>query len=139
VTLKYAMMAAGTPAQQAAAITGITTALSVSTAAGAPAGNSQATAIPIPSDFVALTGTSVGAGTGYLLPKGIDAATGGTVQVGDLFEVHNQGGNAVLVYPNTAAGKVQGAGAGVGFSVANNKVAFFTYLGNDTWSAVLSS
>lgn len=138
--IKAAVMAAGTSAQQAAALLGIPTLLSLGTAAGAPAGTNLATAASLPSDEVMLTGSSVGSGTGYKLPTGIEV--GGMVQLGDTYAIWNQGGNTVLVYPATALGKVQGGSAGAGFSLANNKSAIFTYMGTllgvDLWSANLS-
>lgn len=133
-------MQAGIAAQAAAALQGIVTACSATTSAGAPAGSTLATATLIPSDEVILTGTSVGSGTGYRLPTGVDASGGnGLCNLGDTISVFNQGGNTLLVYPNTSAGKVQGASAGTGFSVANNKSATFTYLGSDLWAATLSA
>lgn len=137
--LRNNLMAAGTPAQQAAAMVGIITPCSAVTSAGAPSGTTQANSAKIPSDFVILTGTATGSGTGYVLPAGQDAATPGLVALGDTFTVVNQGGNTLLVYPNTSTGKVQGGSAGAGFSVANNKEATFMYLGSDLWGADLSA
>jgi hypothetical protein len=136
-------MASGASAQHAAALLGIVTQLTVGTQTGAPAGNSQATAPIMPSDSVILAGTSVGASTGYKLPLGVDASAPGLVNLGDTLQVFNQGGNTLLVYPNASTGKVQGAGAGAGFSVANNKQAQFTYMGIvagvELWAADLSA
>jgi hypothetical protein len=141
--IRSAAMAAGTPAQQANALMGTPILVTLSTDANAPSGTTQANSKAIPSDMMLLAGTSVGSGTGYVLPRGIDNASGGTISPGDSFQVNNQGGNAVLVYPNASTGKVQGAGAGVGFSVANNKQAQFTYMGIvagvETWAADLSA
>lgn len=139
--LKQAIMASGISAQEASALLGVVTAIAAGTTAGAPAGNSQATAPIIPSDNVLLTGTAVGSSTGYKLPNGVEV--GGVVMPGDSFQVCNQGGNTLLIYPNSATGKVQGGSAGAGFSVANNKQAQFTYLGTasgvDLWAADLSA
>lgn len=140
MSIRQAVMQAGIAAQAAAAILGITTACSAVTSTGAPAGSNQAGATLVPSDEIILTGTSVGSGTGYKLPSGVDASGGnGLCNLGDTISVFNQGGNTVLVYPNTATGKVQGGGAGAGFSVANNKSATFVYMGSDLWAATLSA
>lgn len=141
--LKIAVMASGFSAQEAAALAGIVTACSATTSPGAPSGANQAAAPIIPSDLVILTGTSVGSGVGYKLPTGVDNASPGNIQPGDQITVLNQGGNTLLVYPNSATGKVSGGSAGAGFSVANNKMATFYYMGTsagvDLWQADLSA
>lgn len=139
--IKSAVMASGASAQHASALLGIVTACAAITSAGAPAGTNLATAPLVPSDEVILTGSAVASGVGYKLPTGIEV--GGMYQLGDSISIWNQGGNTLLVYPATSLGKIQGAGAGAGFSVANNKSALFTYLGTtagvDLWSANLSA
>lgn len=139
MTLQANLRQSGVPVQQCAAQIGIRTVLSASTQAGAPAGNSQGTATKVPSDLIVLTGSSVPASSGYILPAGIDAAIPGQVEIGDSFNFINQGGQALSVYPNTASGKIQGGGAGAAFSIANNKQCQITYMGGDIWAADLSA
>lgn len=105
-------------------------------------GNSQGTALALPRDFNIFS--TVAASTGAILPWGDDqqpvAASGqyGVIELGDTITVVNQGANALLVYPQLG-GKVQGASANAGFSVASNKMAAFQYVGSGNWVANLSA
>jgi hypothetical protein len=71
-------------------------------------------------------------------PPGTTVNTVGILEIGDSITVVNQGANALLVYPQLA-GKVQGASANTGFSVAANKVATFYYVGLGNFVANLSA
>ena len=97
-------------------------------------GNSLATALAAPSDFLVFSTTA--ASTGVRLPA-FTAATGPAY--GDVFTVVNDGASTLSVYPGTAAGKIQNGSAGAAFSVATNKVAHFFYKGTDQWAAILSA
>jgi hypothetical protein len=114
-------------------------------------GTTLAGALLLPRDFNVVTGVS--ANTGVRLQAGVDVVVStsvdpngttrnqyGVIEIGDsIIVVNKQATQALLVYPNTATGTVQGAGAGAGFSVAANKQATFYYCGLDVWSANLSA
>lgn len=97
------------------------------------AGNSLATALACPSDFVLFT--TVGASTGVRLP----ADSSGAVVPPDTIVIVNHGANTLSVYPGTSAGKIANGSAGAAFSVAATKTATFLYLGSDNWAASLSA
>lgn len=107
-------------------------------------GNSQATALLLPRDFNVFN--TVSASTGAILPWGVDqtptnagAGFDGVIEIGDTITVvNNNAAQALLVYPQLG-GKVQGAGANAGFSVAANKQALFSYIGAGNWVANLSA
>jgi hypothetical protein len=114
-------------------------------------GTTLANALALPRDFNVFA--TVAASTGARLPAGVDVVEStyvdpngttrnnyGIVEIGDCIRVVTKGvANPLLVYPQTAAGTVQAGGAGVGFSVAANKMAEFYYLGSDNWCANLSA
>lgn len=114
-------------------------------------GSTLAGALLLPRDFNVVTGVS--ASTGVRLPAGVDVVVSsstdangttrnqyGIIEIGDsIIVVNKQATQALLTYPNTATGTVQGAGAGAGFSIAANKQATFYYCGADTWSVNLSA
>ena len=97
------------------------------------AGNSLATALAAPSDFMIFT--TVAASTGVRLP----ADSTGSVNLADSFIVVNHGANTLSVYPGTSAGTIANGSAGAAFSVAATKTATFTYLSSDNWAASLSA
>lgn len=96
-------------------------------------GNSLATALACPSDFVVFT--TVAASTGVRLP----AASTGTVNIADSYIIVNHGANALSVYPGTSSGKVANGTAGAALSVPATKTVYLTYLGSDNWAASLSA
>lgn len=81
----------------------------------AAAGTTQGTATVLPPKM-AYNVTTVGAGSGVLLPPSFAGA--------QLAMNNNQGTNALLVYPN-GTDTVNALGAGVGFSVAANTIVLF--------------
>jgi len=93
------------------------------------AGSTLATALALPAsiNFIA----TAAAATGVILAANANP--------GDAIFVFNGGANAVLVYPPTSTGTVQGAGAGVGFSVGTLKSATFVAAAPLTWAADLSA
>lgn len=115
-------------------------------------GNSQATALPLPTDGNVFT--TVASGSGAILPWGMDqvptpnaaiagSLTGaqaltGIVEFGDSIRVINAGANALLVYPQLG-GKVQAGAANAGFSIPTNKPAVIFYIGGGNWSVNLSA
>ena len=95
---------------------------------------------------LAIRASSVAASTGAKLPAGDDIAVStyvdangntlslyGVIEIGDTITVVNRGANAITVYPYSATGTVQGAGAGVGYSQAANTIADYRYTGSGTW------
>lgn len=114
-------------------------------------GSTQGTALPLPRDLNQFT--TVAAGTGCILPFGVDqiastqsVAPPGTTQnnygiaeFGDTFAVINQGANALLVYPQLGGKSSLGGAANAGYSVAAGKGATFQYLGGGNWFSDLSN
>ena len=84
-------MGAGCPALQAQASVGL---LTTNSNALTATGNSQGTALALPSDFNVFT--TVAASTGAILP-----ATGPQCNVGDSFIIVNHGAQTLSVYPPT--------------------------------------
>ena len=99
-------------------------------------GNSQGTALALPTDFNVFT--TVSASTGAQLPWGVDGTTAGPVQLADEITVVNHGAQALSVYPQSG-GKVANGSANAAFSVAATKTAYFTYIGSGNWAASLSA
>ena len=130
MTLKQAVMAAGQSAQQATAQQGF---LSSSLTA---LGNSQGTALLLPTDFNVF-GTVAGS-TGALLPLAVDNTTIGIVQPTDTIIVVNHGASSLSVYPQVG-GKIANGSANAAFAVASNKTATFLYLGSNGWAASVSA
>lgn len=93
------------------------------------AGNNQATAFALPSDFNVFS--TVSSSTGTTLPP--------SPNVTDTYIVVNHGAQTLSVYPATATGKIANGSAGAAFSVAATKTATFLALGSDTWAASLSA
>lgn len=119
-------MGAGTSANAAAATQGILANNLTAT------GNSQATALPLPSDFNIFT--TVAASTGTIMPTlnaGFPAPT-------DYYTVVNHGANTLLVYP-AVGGKIANAAANAGFSVPAGKTADFICLDGLNWAASVSA
>lgn len=119
------LMGSGCPALQAQASVGIVT------PSATAAGNSQGTALALPSDFVVFT--TVAASTGTILP-----ATGPQCNLGDSFIVVNHGANTLSVYP-PSGGKIANGSANAAFSVAASKTAYFTSIGGGNFAASLSA
>lgn len=106
--------------------------LGISTAGLTATGNSQGTALAIPSDFTVFT--TVAASTGAILP-----AQGVNVNMTDSYIVVNHGAQTLSVYPGTAGGKIANGSAGAAFSVASNKTATFLNIGSNNWAASVSA
>jgi hypothetical protein len=100
MSLAQRLVAAGLSAIQAQAIQG--TVASSLTATG----TTQANALPLGADCCNFT--TVGAGTGCILPA---------MNPGDDITVFNGGANALLIYP-PVGGQIKGLGTNVGYSVA---------------------
>jgi hypothetical protein len=90
-------------------------------------GNSQGTALALPSDFNVFT--TVAASTGAILP---------TSRTGDWLTVVNHGANTLSVYPPTG-GKIANGSANAAFSVAANKTAQFQCIDSINFAASLSA
>jgi hypothetical protein len=103
-------------------------------------GNSQGTALALPSDFVVFT--TVAASTGAILPTPLDVGTGtppaGVVLAGDEIVVVNHGASTLTVYPQSG-GKIANGSTNAGFSVSATKMATFKYLGSGGWAASVSA
>lgn len=99
-------------------------------------GNSQGTALLLPTDFCIFT--TVGASTGAQLPWGVDGTIAGPLQLGDEITVINHGASTLSVYPQTG-GKIANGSANAAFSVAATKTAYFTYIGSGNFAASLSA
>lgn len=102
--------------------------LGVPTLTATATGNSQGTALALPSDFVVFT--TVGASTGTILPS--------TANVTDSYIVVNHGASTLSVYPPTG-GKIANGSANAAFSVAATKTAYFLCLGSNNFAASLSA
>lgn len=91
------------------------------------AGSTQAngTAIPLGQDLSIFT--TVGSGQGTVLP-------GAGVGVGEEYVVANHGVNALLVYANSASGKMGTGGGGAGYSLTAGKTGYFVYVGLGNWT-----
>ena len=94
-------------------------------------GNSQGTALALPSDWNLFT--TVAASTGAILP-----ANGSNVNLSDVYIVMNHGANSLSVYPPTG-GKIANGSANAAFSVAANKMATFVNIGSGNWAASVSA
>lgn len=99
-------------------------------------GNSQGTALALPSDFDVFT--TVSASTGCILPWGVDGTVAGPVQLADEITIVNHGAQTLSVYPQSG-GKVANGSANAAFSVSATKTAYFTYLGSGNWAASVSA
>jgi hypothetical protein len=91
-------------------------------------GNSQGTALLLPSDFSIFT--TVAASTGAILPS--------NTTPGDWYTVVNHGANALSVYPPTG-GKIANGSANAAFSVGANKTAQFQSIDGTNFAASLSA
>ena len=100
------------------------------------AGNSQGTALALPTDFNVFT--TVGASAGAILPWGVDGTVQGPVNMADEITIVNHGANALSVYPQSG-GKVANGSANAAFSVPATKTAYFTYLSGGNWAASVSA
>lgn len=90
-------------------------------------GNSQGTALPVPSDFNVFT--TVAASTGAILPVSNTA---------DWITVVNHGANSLTVYPPTG-GKIANGAANAGFTVAATKTAQFQCIDTINFAASVSA
>jgi hypothetical protein len=91
-------------------------------------GTTQATAVQLPYDTNTVTGAS---NTGGLLPKNASA--------NDTCFVANSGGNTIKIYPQTAAGTINGGSAGAAVTLATLKAADFRCIdGADNWYYVVT-
>lgn len=90
-------------------------------------GNSQGTALAVPSDFNVFT--TVAASTGCILPNSA---------VTDWITVVNHGANTLSVYPPTG-GKIANGSANAAFSVGANKTAQFQAISSTDYAASLSA
>lgn len=99
-------------------------------------GNSQGTALALPTDFDIFT--TVAASTGTILPWGVDGTVAGPVQIADEITIVNHGANALSVYPQSG-GKIANGAANAAFSVSATKTAYFTYLGSGNYAASVSA
>ena len=91
-------------------------------------GNSQGTALAIPSDFVVFT--TVAASTGTILPS--------NCLPGDWYTIVNHGANSLSVYPPTG-GKIANGSANAAFAVAANKMAQIICIDSLNFAASLSA
>lgn len=91
------------------------------------AGNSQGTALALPSDFNIFT--TVAASTGTILP---------TASPGDWYTIVNHGANTLSVYPPTG-GAIANGSTNAAFSVGANKTAQFQAISPTTFAASLSA
>jgi hypothetical protein len=94
----------------------------------AAAGTTLATAAQIVNDIAIFT--TVGAGAGARLQNEGSAY---------ITVFNNNATNALLVYPPTAAGVINGAAAGAGFPVAAGKSSVFATPDGKTWVATHSA
>lgn len=90
------------------------------------AGNSQGTALAIPSGQDLTIVTSVAASTGVILP-----ASG--VGIGEEYIIANHGANALSVYP-PVGGKMGTASTNSAYSLAAGKTGYFTSVGTLNWT-----
>lgn len=119
------LMGSGCPALQAQASVGLVKTGLVAT------GNSQGTALSLPSDFNVFSTTA--ASTGAILP-----ATGVNVQLGDSYIVVNHGANALSVYP-PVGGTIGTTSANTALSVPAGKTAYMTVVGTNAYAASVSA
>ena len=94
----------------------------------AAAGTTQATATPIVSSLSNVT--TVGAGSGVILPAGSGAAR--------MVVFNNQATNALLVYP-PLGGTIGAGAANAGFSVPANKAVWLVTADGVFWIPALSA
>ena len=116
------MMQGGTSAGQARALNGqFNTSI---TAAG--------TAISDATDLLTSTNviTTAAASSGVQLP---------TAQIGDQVDILNLGANAVTVYPDAAANRINALSAGTGFSLGMNSSCILRKFTSTRWMAYLSA
>jgi hypothetical protein len=90
------------------------------------AGNSQGTALVIPSGQDLSVFTTVAASTGAILP-----ASG--VSPGEEYVIANHGANALSVYP-AVGGTMGTASANAAYSLAAGKTGYFLYVGSLAWT-----
>lgn len=91
-------------------------------------GNSQGTALALPSDFNVFT--TVAASTGTIMPS--------NCLPGDWFTIVNHGASTLSVYPPTG-GKIANGSANAAFSVGANKTAQVICIDPLTFAASLSA
>ena len=119
------LMGSGCPALQAQASVGVVKGSLTA------AGNSQGTALALPSDFNVVT--TAAASSGVILP-----ATGVNVQLGDTIIVVNHGANTLTVYP-PVGGTISTGATNAGLSVATGKTAWFLVVGTNAYAASVSA
>jgi hypothetical protein len=121
-TLRNLMGTGSSPLNAQAMATGI---LSNSLTA---TGNSQGTALMLPSDFCVFT--TVGASTGAIMPS--------NCLPGDWFTVVNHGASTLSLYPPTG-GTIANGSANAAFSVAANKMAQVICISPTSFAASVSA
>jgi hypothetical protein len=90
------------------------------------AGNSQGTALAIPTGQDLSIFTTVAASTGCVLPTGLT--------IGEEYQVVNHGANALSVYPS-GSGQIGTLGASAAYSLAAGKMAIFVYVDANRWAS----
>lgn len=91
-------------------------------------GNSQGTALAIPSDFAVFT--TVAASTGTIMPSNCNP--------GDWYTIVNHGANTLSVYP-PVGGKIANGSTNAAFSVGSNKTAQVICISNSSFAASVSA
>lgn len=91
-------------------------------------GNSQGTALTLPSDFCVFT--TVASSTGAILPSNCN--------VGDWYTVVNHGANTLSLYPPTG-GKIANGSTNAAFSIGANKTAQVICITPTSFAASLSA
>lgn len=91
------------------------------------AGSTQGTATLIPLGQDCSIFTTVAASTGAQLPFA-------GVGIGEEYQVANHGANPLSVYPATG-GKVGTAAVNTAYSLTAGKTGYFTYVGQNQWTA----
>lgn len=90
------------------------------------AGTTQGTAYVIPAGQDLTIFSTVGSGTGAVLPSSGPGAY-------EEYMVANHGVNALLVYPGSG-GKMGTASVNAGYSLPAGKTGYFTYVGLQNWT-----
>lgn len=90
------------------------------------AGTTQGNALAIPAGQDGSIFTTVGSGTGAVLP-----ASG--VGLGEEYVIANHGLNALAVYP-PSGGKMGTAGANAAYSLSAGKTGYFMFVGQLQWT-----
>ena len=116
------MMQGGTSAGQAKALNG------QSNTSVTAAGTSITDAFDLLTSNTVIT--TAGSGTGVQLPSG---------EIGDSVDILNLGANAVIVYPDATANRINQLTAGSGFTLAPNTACSLKKFTATRWMAFLSA